>query len=144
MTTADYKSAVEQCHRSWQQFTGMDVPLSLGIICRWEHFLHAGFTEPDLVLVINYIKRRMQDRKNPRQRESLRLDRLIEDTDKFAMDLAMARGTARIATETPRQRILKATGRPVEDKDTVRTPAQVMAEHQTMAALLKQWKESNL
>lgn len=74
---------------------------------------------------------------------------LIRRPDLFVEHLTAAKADARKPQQTERDRVLASTGRPKcpscdrRAKQLVRTPAQIIAEHEKMAAMLKAWKEQN-
>lgn len=99
-----------QCHFQWHAWTAM------------------GWTEPDLRLVVNHLKRLIRlERRRP---ESLKFHNLI-NVDRFSEDLADARAESRVKPVTPRDRILSATGRVANNVTAnVRTAAEIMAGNQ--------------
>lgn len=100
-----------QCHFQWHAWTAM------------------GWTEPDLRLVVNHLKRLIRlERRRP---ESLKFHNLIGNVDSFNEDLADARAESRVKPVTPRDRILAQTGRIANNVTAnVRTAAEIMAGNQ--------------
>lgn len=109
----------------------------------WEIFIARGFTEPDLASVVRYIKERMK--KGRRERESLLFRNLIANIDNFSEDLAISRAESRGETERNRdaakKSVMAATGREMPEKQA-KPVVNIMEEHEKMASLLKQWRES--
>lgn len=93
----------------------------------WMEFLKV-FTEADLVLVIQTLKRKIKS--GDRRPGCLRFSNLIERLDLFDEELAMAKAQARNARQplSNRDAILKATGRPVEAQATVTTPRVILGD----------------
>lgn len=84
-----------------------------------------GWTEPDLRLVVNHLKRLIRlERRRP---ESLKFHNLIGNVDGFNEDLADARAESRVKKPTPRQQMLASVGRCEQMTSTARTAAEIMA-----------------
>lgn len=102
---------ITKLYSAYKALTGLEVPYTMQLRFTFEAFIAAGFNEPDLACVVRYIKGKIKEGKRPK--ESLLPRNLIQRTDFFAEDLAISRAEARnTRTETPRQAILRATGRP--------------------------------
>jgi hypothetical protein len=139
MTTSDFTPL----HTTYVHITHRPVRYDMGKFFRWEAWANRGWTEADLKLVVAYIWHRI--RQGKRFEESFRFKNLIEDQDRFEEDLVDARAWARQSQQEPgvpaRVRVLSATGRTQAVVDTSRSAASVMREHQTMAKLLKEYRE---
>jgi hypothetical protein len=128
-------------HLKWQELTKLNRPFNCSDYFPWELWLSRGYTSADLELVIGYIWARIKDGK--RQKESFKLSNLLEPS-RFADDLAFARPAQREVKATPKDKILAAIGWPKQDEKPARTAAEVMASHETMARMLKEYREKNL
>ncbi len=128
----------DEIHRVYQTITNRDIPCTMQMHFQWSAWKAQGWTVDDLRLVVQHIKEMIrQDRRRP---ESLRFHNLIGNTERFNEDISEARSLARIRPETPKDRILKASGRPMDIPDNVQTAGQV---HQRtkLAAMLREFRE---
>lgn len=138
-TSAD----TEKIHAQYKALTGLDVPYTMQTHFMWESWLASGFTEPDLACVIRYLKSKIKDGKRPK--ESLLPRNLIQRTDFFGEDLAIARAEARNThTPTPRERILAQSGRSSDEPKDAAQRVRSILERTKLAEMLKQWKAENL
>lgn len=101
----------ETMHKLYVAMTGLDIPYTMQRHYSWESWLVAGHTQPDLELVVHYIKRRIKEGR--REKESLLFRNMIQNKENFAEDLAIAKAESR---NSPRMapdkiRVLRATGR---------------------------------
>ncbi len=103
----------------------------------WEIWKAKGFTEDDLRLVVCHIKNLIK--LNRRRPESFRFHLLVEDTDRFAEDLAEARAAARIPKmDYGKREVLRETGRAiVQNENKTRTAAEIMAGDAAFKEFLK-------
>lgn len=112
-------------HSAYKALTGLDVPYTMQLHYAWEQWLINGWQEPDLACVVRYIKVKIKEGKRPK--ESLLPRNLIQRTDFFAEDLAIARAESRnTRTETPRQSILRSAGMATEKKTEARPAGSVL------------------
>lgn len=121
-TSAD----TEKIHAQYKALAGLDVPYTMQAHFMWESWLAAGFNEPDLACVIRYLKSKIKDGKRPK--ESLLPRNLIQRTDFFGEDLAIARAEAR-NTHTPnaRERILASVGMSKPQPERVQPVGDIIA-----------------
>lgn len=132
----------EKIHAQYRAFTGMDIAYTMECRFYWEAFLVAGLTESDLACVVRYIKGRMK--KGRREIESLAMRNLVRNLQNFREDLATARAESRnTVTETPRQSVLRATGRTAETPEKTAQASGMVLEQTKLAAMLREWRESN-
>lgn len=127
---------VDWLHQCYTALTRLEVPLSISRRFAWENFLEQGHGQPELELVVRFIKRRIKEGR--RYPESLRFRNLIEFTENFAEDLSMARAEERSLKDrqdTPRKEIMRAANISIDRQvqDTVRSAAQILAESEALA-----------
>ena len=128
-------------HSQYCALTGLEVPYTMQLHYAYEAFIVAGFGEPDLACVIRYLKARIRKGKNPK--ESLLPRNLIQRTDHFGENLAIARATARNErTESPRERVLRQSGRPVERGTPAKAVGDIVAAAKALEDLRK-WRQAN-
>ena len=136
MTTIQTKTL----HDEYNRLTGLDIPYSMSKHYGWEQWIVHGYTQSDLAPVVNYIRRRIKERR--REKESLLFRNLIQNYDNFGEDLAMAKAENRVPQRTERDRVLAAVGRPsVLDREPV-TPGQVMAGDKALEQF-REWRKKN-
>lgn len=122
MTTQD---RIKSLHDLYCRLTGMTIPLTMPRIYQWEFWLSKGFEEKDLYSVIRMLNVKISQ--GIKTITCLKFHYLIGNIDWFEEDLAEANALKRRPPpETPRQEILRATGRPKPEEDTCRTAAQVL------------------
>lgn len=136
----NHTETIKRLHAMYQQLTGWDLPLSLGRMFTWERWIFMGWREPELQLVIEFIKQRIKEQR--RRTESLRFENLVRDTERFSEDLAEARALARRPKPTPRQAALASIGKREPEPATCKTPGQVMAESKAFEAF-RAWRKEN-
>lgn len=133
---------LKKLHSQYCALTGLDVPFTSQSSFMWEAWLFNGWTESDLACVVRYIKQKIKEGKRPQ--ESLLPRNLIQRTDFFGEDLAIARAENRNkTTQTPRQRVLAQSGRPETPKDNC-APVNQILERAKLAEMLGKWKAENL
>lgn len=94
----------------------------------WHNFIKAGFTEKDLETVVQRLKREIKAKR--RNLGCLRLSNLISNLGMWEEELELAKNERLLhrAPETPKQSIMRQTGRgSVETVKQVVTPADVLA-----------------
>src|SRR5262247_1920506 len=79
---------VEQLHRTYCQLTGQNLSLHLERHRWWSLFVHAGFTQADLVQVVRYLQKQIC--LNRRYVGALKLSNLLQ-LDRFEEDLHISR-----------------------------------------------------
>lgn len=126
-------------HKQYCCLTGLQVPYTMTQHFMWESFLAAGFTEPDLAVVVRHLKKKIREGKRPK--ESLLPRNIIQRIDFFGEDLAIAKAEAK-PRETPRQEILRAVHRTEPLKEPVKA-GDVMAAGKAFDAF-KAWRDANL
>ncbi len=132
---------ITKIHSAYKALTGVEAELTMTARFIWEAFL-VRYSEPDLACTIRYLKMRIKEKR--REVESLGMRNLVANLDYFAETLAMARAEMRNSrTETPRESILRATGRPTQPEKPAQPVNQIL-ERTKLAAALKEWREANL
>lgn len=126
-------------HRLYCVLTGREMPLTMPMIYQWQAWKAHGWSETDLRLVVSHIKALIQAKR--RFPESLRFYNVIGNCDMFQEHLSEARALSRRPPPTPRQAVLRATGRQEQDKDRVVSAGQAL-ERLKLAQSLKQWREA--
>lgn len=106
--------------------------LAGGVEMIWAAWAREGFNEEDLRLVVAYIKRNMKPRGHFHP-ASLGFEKLIGNPGLFADRLGEARQAERVKDrqvkpETPRQEILRASGRPTVEQKEAQPAGQIAAE----------------
>lgn len=138
----DITPRLKSLHALYCSLTGRDVRFDWRALELWQLWAAQGWTEEDLILVVNFIKRKIQARK--RNPESFRLYNLA-DLGRFEDDLVDARNEARKPKYSPRAAVLKASGRPGgPPPPPAKTAAQIMAESKALEDFQKWRKESGL
>lgn len=129
-------SDCETIHKQYRALTGLDVPFTMTAYFLWSAYLARGLAEPDLACMIRYLKLKIKENRRPR--ESLLLANMIQDLDKFQEYLSMARAESRNSrTETPKQSILRAAGRPEQSKTEARPVKDIIGG----CKAFEQWKQ---
>lgn len=132
----DITPALLAMHSAYCSFTNRDLPIGARHLWAWEIFLAKGFKEKDLQLVVSHIKSLIKLKR--RRPESFRFHLLVEDTDRFAEDLAEARALNRGSRkDLEKESVLRTTGRGSEVPVTVRTANDVMRGNAEMRKLLE-------
>jgi hypothetical protein len=131
-------------HKLYCGVTDQDIPFSMARHYVYERFMAAGYDKAELEVVVRYIKRKIKA--GARYPESLMFRNLIQNIDRFAEDLSMARGEERAIKDrqdTPRKEILRAANINLDPKrdNTVRSAAQVLAGMEALKKL-RQLKET--
>lgn len=137
------ESLTQSFHAHYCSLTGFDRPFTIQMRYKWERWLFEKYTLDDLSLVIKYLKRKIKQ--NKRELASLAPRNLIEDTERFADDLVLARAESinkEARGDENRRSVLEATSRTVESQKSVRSAGKIM-DGPTMATLLKQWRMEN-
>jgi len=112
-------------HTAYVQLTGYDIALNFERERFWFEWMKRGFTEPDLRLVVDYLRKFIKS--GERHPASLLFRNLIADVDKFEEDRNLYRSMARKKpVNYGRAQVSRDTGRQIEDPDTVRTPGAVL------------------
>jgi hypothetical protein len=102
-------SIIPKLHAAWNRATGQNLPMG---VCSYElehgyhQFLKAGYSEPEMLLVVNYLQAEI--RKGNRKPAALRWRNCIGDVLRFAEELELARGAQRNKKpETPIARAMR-------------------------------------
>lgn len=133
----------QKIHAQYRALTGLDVPYTMQTHFMWESWLAAGFIEPDLACVVRYLKAKIKDGKRPK--ESLLPRNLIQRTDFFGEDLAIARAETRNEhTPTPRQRALDSIGRSEQPKNTAAPVKDILASSKAFESFREAMKAEGL
>jgi len=106
---------IQKLHSSFCASTGVTLRLGIGEYNReraWHVYVQSGFTEHDLLLVINHLKREIREKR--RFPGALRFSNLIERPELFEEELGLARALARRPKETALDRVKALRERPVE------------------------------
>lgn len=134
---------IKKLHAQYCALTGLQVPFTTQSIFMWENWLFCGFSEPDLACVVRYLKLKIKEGKRPK--ESLLPRNLIQRTDFFGEDLAIARAESRNKpSNSPKAEILRAAGYVEPEKQTVRPAGDVLAAAKALDDLRKWRIENNL
>ncbi len=134
MTPAD----IPNLHAAYQAATGYVLRLDMYRERQWFDWAARGFTQPDLLIVIQHLKRGI--RNQTRNSGSLRFSNLIGQPDRFEEDLAEARQVIRKPTpiDPNRAAALRATGRPsAPPSPDGKTAAQILEGYEKLKAALK-------
>lgn len=123
----------QSMHHVYNLLSGLAIPFSMSLHFRYEMLIAQGMTADDLGLVINYVKRRIREKR--RERESLLPRNILRDYSNFQEDLSMARAEQR-SQLSPRDTALKALGRPVEASKPARSVADILAGEKAFKELL--------
>jgi hypothetical protein len=157
MTPNETQQLIADLHQVYCNLTRMTVRLDMGREHEWFQFVKRGFTVADLALVIKSIQKGIKERK--RNPGALRFSNLVVAVDLFEEELALAQSEASVHAKTPpvdrgRAAVLQATGRsataPIDKPHLEARPAparsagDVIKEHEKMAAMLKQFRETKL
>lgn len=111
---------VEQLHACYSTFVHCRMPLTFSVREGWERWLFAGFTKPDLELVLRYWQKQIKRGMSP---GVLRFRRLIRDTETFSEDLVLARIDKNgCRSRTPKERVVQQYERPVGEGTPALTP----------------------
>ncbi len=114
-------------HSQYKALTGLNVPYTMKSYFMWSAYLARGLGEPDLACMVRYIKSKMKPR-GPRTKESLLMENMVKDLDTFVEYLSIARAEARNSTtQTPRQEMLRAAGRPEQPPEQCKPVKDVLA-----------------
>lgn len=133
---------IKKLHSAYCCLTGLQVPFTTQLMFMWEHWLFAGFTEPDLACVVRHLKQKIKEGKRPK--ESLLPRNLIQRTDFFGEDLAISRAENRNKPlSDARSSVLKSAGMSETVKDTA-VPINQILERAKLAEMLGKWKAENL
>lgn len=133
---------IPELHEAYCRLTGLPLRyMPLEHDSDW-YLWSKEFGIEDLELVVAWLRSQYKDKPSI-LKNSLMFRHLIRCRDYFGEYLAQAQAEARKPKETERDRVLAATGRPknAEGKPAM-SAAQVMAEHERMAVMLKAWKEN--
>lgn len=139
---------VQSWHYCYRQASGEEVNLNMMREHMWFNFLQymkqnrPDFTQDDLKAVIILRKRRQKERAHDFQ--SIKFDKIVGCPDHVEQDISEARGKRRIEPTTPRQSILRATGRPEHKEQPAKSAAEIMAERNLLSSMLAEWRENNL
>jgi len=110
---------LQDLHDTYVRITGLDVKFSIHY-WTWENF-SKFFTKEDLVLVLNWIKRKNKQAEH-KYRRSLAITKLIGDEEKFDELRAQAAAEERNRRKplTPKQRVMEQWRPTVVEDDTTR------------------------
>jgi len=138
-----HSTTIKDLHAAYCRLTGFALTLGFDREYKWSQLTRLGVTVADLELVIARIQAGV--RAGARYSGALKFRNLIADPDHFEEELAEARAFARKPKGDPaRAAALRATGRDPHTSHSShkpQTPAQIMAEHETMAKLLRDFKK---
>ncbi len=131
------RTRIEPLHALYQAMSGLSVPLSVGMHYTWEAWMLRGFTDDDLRLTIEFLRRKIKEGR--KTLACLRFSTFIGNTDYFAEDLAEARALSRRPPiDTGRREALRSSGReatpPTPDAKPVRD---VIAGNKALKELLR-------
>lgn len=137
------RTKIPELHAIYERMTGLEVPLTLQRNFQWEAWLVNEWTEDDLRLVVEVLRRKIKA--GHKTLSCLRFSTLIGNTEWFAEDLAEAKALARRPQEDRgRSEALRATGRPsAPEPAPARKAGDVLAAGRAFAEF-KKWKEENL
>lgn len=105
---------IQALHAAYVSATGLDIRLDISREREWFEYVNKGFTQEDLRLVIEHLKRGIREqRRNP---GALKFRNLIGQLDYFEEDLAEARALTRAkkagqTIEPGKAAVLRASGR---------------------------------
>lgn len=124
MTISDH--SIQDLHSIYCRMTGLQVALTLGRMFQWERWILRQWTADDLRLAIEVTRRKIK--KGECTFARLRFPEFIGNDEKFEEYLAEARAINRQheQRETPKEKILRETGRPKE-RQTDRPIGDVLA-----------------
>ncbi len=128
---------LKRLHGTYISLSGNDIPWGVTGYIQSVWFEWAKqFSESDLRMVLLHLNKQIQLKH--RNSGCVRFTNLVQDTVKFSQELSEVKAILRNRrVETPRQRILAATGRSEPQQDRVKTPGQLMAENEALNKLLK-------
>ncbi len=127
-------------HMEYQRLTGHEIPWSMYRHYCWERWIASGFVRNDLASVVDYIRKRIREKK--RQPEALLFRNLIQNPDNFAEDLSMARALSRVPVRTNRDRTLELIGRKLEPVREVKRSGSVMDGIEALKKF-QEWRKEN-
>ena len=119
------KANIESIHRLYCALTGFNLRLDMNREHVWFEYLKAGFTEPDLIMVIRHLK---WCKRNGLPARSLNFHTLIQQLDWIEETLAECKARARTYRPDPdKASVMAATGRKDERVSQVRSAGDVLA-----------------
>lgn len=137
----------ETLHATYQRLVGR--PVELDYLKRqmwsvWKNYCkHDPFTEQDLVLVIKYLKFKIN--KGDYKLSRLLFRNLIESPDYFQESRTDARGWHRAPKgHTDKSSVLKSSGRPPQAVLNTAVKVNTVLERPKLAEMLRQWREREL
>ena len=135
------EETIKELHATYCRMSGMDdLPLTLNRMSHWEAYCNLGYTQDDLRLVIEMLRRKIKT--GPNTMSCLRFNNLIVDIERFQEELSLARAKAREPKREPdKESVLKATGRPTHYDKPTRTAAQVLADQEALKKF-REFKET--
>ena len=140
---ADTPARIKELHACWNSSTGQQLPLLMcDYAMEWGYvqFLNAGYSEPDIVTVVRYLKRKIKE--GTRQEASLRWSNCIGNVLRFSEDLSFARAAERSYRQPdPKERALEALRptvaqmRPEDGRITARPVGDLIADLRKAAGM---------
>lgn len=121
------REEIHALHKVFVELTGRDIPLDLQGYRehQWWDWGQQGYTEADLRLVVDYVRRGIREGK--RNVGALKFVNMIGDPLRFGEDLAEAKALARQPKrDRNRDEVLRASGRSTEPKANPRTADEIM------------------
>jgi hypothetical protein len=102
---------IEVLHKLYVTLTCLEVPLTMPRIYAWEVYESKGYNGMDLKQVVDFIRAGIK--KGERRPASLKFSLLIENTERFSEDLAMARAAQTLAAKKARPVRIETRGEQV-------------------------------
>lgn len=137
------RNQIPKLHEVYCRETGLHIALTMQRIYFWEMFLAREFTQTDLELVCRGMRKLVKDKK--RGMTCLSFHRLIADLENFEELLAEYRALARRPKiNRHRAEVLRATGRPVEDKSKPAQPVGSIVSRLLLADGLRKYRKEHL
>ena len=134
----DETPLVRSLHSLYERNSRRNVTLDMQKIAAWNSWRSMGWTEKDLLLVIDYLKVKIG---MGRKWEScLQFKNLIGNTSNFEEELAEARAMARVPRTGERERVLRATGREERKEKPARSAGDVIAGANAFVEF-KEWRK---
>jgi len=135
---------IQELHAHYATLTGLEIPLTLHLQGLWGLYVLKGYGMSDLEILVRFLK--IGILRQERRGGCLRLSNWFTDWDLFAEEMAMARKHFRPkpAYAPQKAQVLRATGRHDEPPSPPAEQAGAVIERLKLAAMLNQWKASNL
>lgn len=119
-------------HDAYNRAMRETLPLTMQRIFLWESFAARGFTPDDVGVVVNHLRRKVQEGK--KWPSCLLFSALLRNLDEFEEQLHEARAMARSPKPHPARAELAATGRAViKEQPAARSVADILAGEKAFA-----------